>query len=246
MILVKSVVIITYLISVAFVLWMLVSYHRTQQALHWWYHRQHIRMRQEGEVIRDKMLQELFVLRRYIELSEVSPNGNRNKLEKYDLENIEKIHHSFKQLSEYLYPAYIDDSLPLAIRCLLESWKTRNLELNIKHDLPQEWDNEPGDRIRTILTAVEELLIIVSEISAPLSIVVSLEKHRHLSELKIQLTFPNPLKLTSQSQELDSLCCAFKFIISGECFYYQEYSTQTWYFRWQRTKEAHTMRKARK
>jgi hypothetical protein len=52
---------------ISILVWLLVSNYRNQRALRWWHSRQLARMHQEGEAIRDGMLQSTFFIRRHLE-----------------------------------------------------------------------------------------------------------------------------------------------------------------------------------
>lgn len=237
----ESLLIFTCIICIVTTIRLLIYYRRGQQALNWWHGRQYKKMRDEGELIREGILQDLFIFRRNLELSKVNSGENQRKLENYDLETFEKIHHSLKILSEYLYPAHIDDSLSLAIVCLLESWKLRIPGLNLQFNVPNDWQKETYEGSRIILMILEELLQITLPLISPsVSIFTSLEQQGYGSELTVKLTSPDISKLTSSScsQQLDSLKHTFKFLTSGKCFYRKENSTQIWYFYWQVSKQA--------
>jgi hypothetical protein len=227
-----SVVIITLILNVV---WLFTLYYRTQRALQWWHGKQYLRMHQQGDIIRNGLLQNTFVIRRHLELPLSSNVEMQQKLDNQYLENIEKFHHSLKQLSDYLYPAHIDYSLPLAIRYLLDTWKNNSPSLNLKYELPTDWRDESHERSHLILIAIEELLhIFVSDISSYSSVFVSLKSHQHLGELMIQITYPEVPDITSKppSSDLIYLCLAVKFLTSCQCFYRQQNQKTMWYLRW--------------
>ena len=232
LIIIYLVVIIT---CVAVVLYLLLSYRQTQRALIWWNSRQYLRMCQEGQAIQNGLLQESFVIRRNLEISSVNPFFCQQQQEEYYLATIEKFHHSLKELSDYLSPAYIDDSLPLAVLHFLTKWKSRIPGLNLQMELPTEWHHELPYTSRLILMVLDELLqIILANIPSTLSIFISLKPRENFSELVVELTDLNISKKTYRSnfQELDYLRHTFKFLTFGECFYRHKENTETWYFFW--------------
>lgn len=226
------IVVITLIIVV---LWQVVSYHQTQQALVWWDSRQWMRMSQEAEAIRNSLLQDSFFLRRSIELSLACKSENFHLQEQDYLATIEKFHHSLKDLSNYLFPVHIDDSLPLAIRYLLESWQLRFPRLSLEMELEYDLQPQPHHLSRIVLLALEELLqITCANISSSLSIFVSLKAQGSSYELKVCLYHFNVSKLTKfhNSLELDHLRLAFQFLTSGKCWHQGEDNKDTWYFLW--------------
>jgi hypothetical protein len=221
---------------ISILLWLLASNYRTQRALRWWHSRQLARMRQEGEAIRNGILQNTFVMRRHLESPLPSSPEIQQKLDIHHLENIEQFHYSLRELSDYLYPAYIDESLPLAIRHVLNTWKNRFPSLNIEYELPTEWHDESGDRSQVILIALEELLTwSVSNTSNNFSLLVSLTLQGNLNELMIKFTGLDVSKFTlttATTEDLLHLCRALKFWISGKCFHCRQNQAEIWYLRW--------------
>ncbi|MDJ0616771.1 MAG: hypothetical protein QNJ63_08495 [Calothrix sp. MO_192.B10] len=210
--------------------WIIISRQKTRQALIWWYGRQHIRMCQEAELIRNKTLQELFIIRRNLELSQL--NNDENLFDNKCLDNIQTIHHSLKKLSEYLYPAHIDDSLPLAIRSLLESCKFRFSLSNLNLELPETWENGSEENSRIILAVIEELLRITLSKTSIISIFLKLEQQIDSCQLKMQIRNIANLSHDSYQLEFDFLSSIFQIFTGGKCDYYQSFCTHTWYFCW--------------
>lgn len=226
------------------ILWLLAYNRQLQQALYWLHIRQYRKMRYEGEVIRESILQDLFIFRRSLELSQVKNRESQKILEQYDLKTFENIHNSLKELSEYLYPAHVDDSLSLAISYLLESWKSDIPHLNLHMNVPSQGEHKESDELnRIILMVLSELFqIILPLISDEVTIFISLDWQEYRNKLTVKLNSPSIFKLESDSclQKLDFIKNIFRFLTSGKCFYRKENSSQTWYFYWYSPKQAVT------
>lgn len=226
------------------ILWLLAYNRQLQQALYWLHSKQYRKMRYEGEVIRERILQDLFIFRRSLELSHVNNPESQKQSEKYDLKTFENIHHSLRELSEYLYPAHADDSLSLAISSLLESWKSDIPHLNLQINVPsQERYKESYEFNRIILMVLSELFqITLPLISDEVSIFISLDWQGYRNKLIVKLNSPSIFKLESDSclKKLDFIQNIFRFLTSGKCFYRKEHSSQTWYFDWYSPKQAVT------
>lgn len=233
-----NVVIITDIFILSIVLWLIVWRQQTRRALYWWHHRQHIKMRQEADSIRNKTLQELFVLRRNMELSQV--NNSKTYFDQKYLDHVQSIHSSLKKLSEHLYPAHVDNNLPLAIYSIFELWKSNFSSFNFYLNLPKTWENEPEEKNHVLLMIINELLniIILSSEFLPLTLVATLEQKNNYNKLKLELQN----SLTSNHThfyripEFDYLCHIFKIITGGKCFYQQKHSTQILHFCWYNNK----------
>lgn len=229
----ESVAIIT-LITV--VLYLLLSHQQTQRALIWWNSRQWLKMYQEGEAIQNGLLQESFVIRRNLEILSVDPSFRQQKQEQYYLATMEKFHNSLKELSEYLSPAHIDDSLPLAIRHLLVKWESRIPGLNLQMELPNEWHHELLFTSRFILMVLEELMQMTSSIfSSNLSIFVSLKTRGNFHELTVKLADLKTAKqiYISNLPESDYLRRTFIFSTFGKCFCQHDDDAEIWYLQWE-------------
>jgi hypothetical protein len=209
---------------------------RVKQALKWWSYRQAMRFFLEAETIRDGLLQESFTIRRRLDL--LTTNTHHFSYEKTQewLNKFENFHHSLVQLSERLCPASIQDSLPLSIEYLLETWFTSHPNLYFHVDMPMAWRQESTERSLIILRAIEELLKIAIPpgLTKPISIYISLRNKDDLGLLKVQITYPNISSLLAYSNlpELEYLCESFKILMSGKCFCYSSNLRVDWYFCW--------------
>ncbi len=219
---------------ISILVWLLVSNYRSQRAFRWWHSRQLAKMHQEGEAIRNGVLQTTFFMRRHLESPVPSSTETQHKLDKRYLESIEKFHDSLKELSDYLYPAYIDESLPLAIQHLLDTWKNRS-SLNLEYELPTEWGDEACERIHLVLMLLEEFLhTYVLEVTKNPAVCVKLKQQTTLSELMIQVTYPEESNLTDikTSDDIFHLSRTIETLLKAKCYYHRRHQTETWYLRW--------------
>lgn len=194
----------------------------------------------EAENIREGLLQDSFSMRRSLELSLGDKFEPSAKLHKDWLEKVEHFHHSLEELNDRLSPAYIEDSLPLALQYALNTWKRRHPQLTFQMELPAKWRQEALERSRVILMALDELLrITLSKFLTETSIYIQLKPQGCKGELRVQITYPDESTLTSSSssKDLDYLSQAFCFLTSGQCFHQQNNLTVTWCFRWKAPKD---------
>lgn len=214
-------------------LWFLRSFYGTKQALQWWYSRQSLKLSLEAENIRDGLLQESFTMRRSLELLPVDSMGLSHTTQEH-LQKINNFHQSLTQLSDRLSPAYIQDSLPLAIQSLLKLWVESHPDLDLCIDMPKYWRHEPAESSLVVLKTLEELLrISLSKLVQP-SIYISLKQHGKISQLVVQMTYPETSAFTfsAHKSELNYLCKSFRFFTSGKCFYRRQKYHVRWYFYW--------------
>ncbi|MBW4587322.1 hypothetical protein [Aetokthonos hydrillicola] len=216
-------------------MWSLRSHNKTQQALQWWFFRQSFKLFLEAEKIRDGLLQESFTIRRNLELLpvdnlELSVNKTQECLTKTN-----NFHQSLAQLSDRLCPAYLEDSLPLAIESLLESWLVSHPDFYVHIDMPKHWRNERAENSLIVLTALEELLrITLPEVLTQISIYISLKELGNVGQMVVKVTYPDTSTFSFYSNlpELGYLYESFRFLTSGKCFCRSKNITAAWYFRW--------------
>lgn len=215
------------------------SYLRSQRALQWWQARQSRHLSVEAEKIRDGLLQESFTIRRSLELSLLNERSTSTPLNQDLLKKMEEFYHSLEQLSDRLSPAYIEDSLPLAIQGVVESWQKCNSNLKIEMELPANWTQEPCDRSLVIFRVLDELLrITLSELLTELSIHIRLKQQGNIGELIVHISYPDAPTLISYwgREDLEYLSQSFQFLTSGQCLRRKQELTVDWYFRWFRRK----------
>ncbi|WP_396020675.1 hypothetical protein [Aulosira sp. FACHB-615] len=211
------------------------NFSKFQQALQWWFARQSLKLYLEAKEIRDGLLQESFAIRRSLDLlTQDNLNLTINKTHEY-LQQADNFHHALMQLSDRLFPTYIQDSLPLAIECLLEPWLTSNSHLQFHLDIPAYWRFETVERSLIVLRSLEELLILIlPNCAINTSILISLKQQTYLAQLRVHITYPDlsTVRFYSTLKELDYLCESFEFLTSGKCSYRQHHLSITCEFYW--------------
>ena len=213
-----------------------VSYFKTEKALQWWSKRQSMHLFQESHKIRDQLLQESFILRRSIERDLADNAELLSQNHQAWLNQLEQLHHSLEKLSDRLVPAYTEDSLPIAIQCLINSWQIRNPPVKFQLDLPTGLREEQPERNLLIVKILDELLRInLANNSKQILIYIGLKRLSNVGELTIQATYTDNCTIIKpyKSEELEYLSETFRVLTSGQCFYRQEDSKISWYFSWE-------------
>lgn len=211
------------------------TYHRMQQSLQWWSFRQSLKLSMEADKIREELLQELFTVRRNLELSAI--NNQELSIDKTQdsLKQINHLHRSLSQLSDRLFPSYLQDNFPLAIASLLERWILSYPYLNFHISMPFSWRYESAEYSLIVLNALEELFVItLPELLTPTSINISLQQKHTLAQLVVKITHPDISILMPYSSliELDYLCETFRILTSGKLFYRRNKYAVAYYFYW--------------
>lgn len=203
--------------------------------MQWWQGRQALQLSQEAKKIRDGLLQESFTIRRSLELLPVDDLELLVKKSHDCLERFDNFHHSLSQLSDRFSPAYIEDSLPLAIQSVVEQWQARYPKLHLHLDLPTHWRHESHHQNMLILRVLEELLqITLLELLADITIHISLSLKGNLRELCIHISYDHAAHTLSYSslKELEYLRQIFQTLMPGKCYYRQHYLAINWSFIW--------------
>jgi hypothetical protein len=234
---------------VAVVLWLINSRHHTQRALIWWHDRQYAKMCQEGEAIRNGLLQESFVFRRHLELSALNDSEVKPPHHQYYLTTIENFHHSLRNLSDYLLPAHVDESLSLAIKHLFVKCKLDFPELHLEMDMTTDIDRDTSQFRRIVLMVLEEILNLIflniySHNFKLVSLSVDLKNKNNLNELMVKFHYDGGshslLEYRSDKRtriiEYEYLRRVFNFLSHGKCWYRYQDNTEIWYFHWQDVK----------
>ncbi|NJL35466.1 MAG: hypothetical protein HC840_12130 [Leptolyngbyaceae cyanobacterium RM2_2_4] len=206
------------------------------ETMRWWHQRQALQLNAQATEIRDGLLQELFALRRGLE---VWAEGNHNASSHHHhdwLQKIERLHQDLERISNHLSPPYLEESLPLAIQYAAESWRTHYPQLEFVLDSPVQRSSESPARSRIILTTLHEFLQII-RLNFPEvdSLRISLSLQEIESRLAIEIPDVSQSTLASflASDHLKYLSQAFELLTLGKCLHQQRELEITWYFLWQ-------------
>ena len=211
------------------------SYRRTQKALRWWYYRQASKLSLEAEQIRDSLLQESFTIRRHLEtLTTDNLDLSINKAQDC-LVKVDNLHQSLTQLSERLFPIYLQYSFPCAIQCLLESWIVTYPHLRCYTDMPSLWRHETVENSLIVFTTIDELFrISLPDVLTQISIYITLKQHCKTRRIMVKIIYPDESTFTSHSKtaEQKHLCHSFQSLTSGKCFFESKNLSYCWYLHW--------------
>ncbi|MEP1076595.1 hypothetical protein [Leptolyngbya sp. FACHB-8] len=186
------------------------SHRRMQRALQDWYGRQAQRLHGEAEAIREGALQEVFALRRQLELMELGASGEMP----VSPHVANQLYEQLKTLSDRLSPSFLQDNLPLAIATRLEAWQQLHPSITIHSTLPAEWVPGPYERSYFLLTTLDDLLSLVLTESVT-AIAIKLTDHTSTQGLEIDVHVTERW-LEEKESALQDLGCVFQFLMSGK------------------------------
>jgi hypothetical protein len=225
---------VAFIICVRFSLW-LVNYLETRRSLQWWFGKQSAQLQHLSNQVQEELFQDIFTIRRSLELSLINPTEISLQARQHWLEKIEKLYDSLEQLSNRLSPPYLEENLALAIQAIAEGWRSHNPHLTLQTHLSTDWKWGSYDHNRVIITTLSELLTMTLSNAPPeTELQLFLEATENIGELIVQISYPNTSVLISSlnSEELTWLSRSFCFLTSGWCFQQRHHLIVRWHFRW--------------
>lgn len=204
-------------------------WYETRKVLQWWEERHAEVDRHRAEAIRDGLLQELFALRRQLELPAATDHpGNREDW----LTTAEHIYTALRQLSENLDAPFLQESLPLAIQSAVERLQPHYPQLEIDLNLPPDWDYRAIQQNRVLLSGLMECLkIVIANDSLPTLLQIQLQQQGQWGELLVQAVYPH--QGTSDSRTMDAqlqpISGYLKLLLSARC--QTQWQTDRWQWR---------------
>jgi hypothetical protein len=206
------------------------------ETMRWWHQRQALQFNAQATEIRDDLLQELFAVRRGLEVWSKSNNNASSHYHHDWLQKIERLHQDLEEISNHLSPPYLEESLPLAIQYAVDSWRTHYRQLEFVLDSPVRQSGESLACNRIILMTLHEFLQLIL-LNLPevdfLRIRLSLQETGNRLAIEIPCTSQSTLASFLASDDLKYLSQAFELLTLGECLYQQRELGMTWYFLWQ-------------
>ena len=126
----------------------------TSELLSWWHQHQAQKLNQVSDRIRNGLLQELFSIRRQLEVScEIEKNATSFGCDLH-LTNLEHIYDQLEHLSHGLTSPFLD-SLPLALQHAIQPWQQ---QLSLTTEFPSTWPSESVEHVQLFITLVESFL----------------------------------------------------------------------------------------
>ncbi len=129
-----------------------------EKAWQWWYQKKLTQLESEANLIRDRLLQESFAIRRSWELSLTESNQSNSSSPQQCVERLEEVSLALKEFSDRLYPPYLNEGLPFALQYLIRRWQEQLPEYQFKLNLPQKWQQKSSANSFIVLNILEDLL----------------------------------------------------------------------------------------
>ncbi|MEM7062437.1 MAG: hypothetical protein AAF572_04650 [Cyanobacteria bacterium P01_B01_bin.77] len=201
----------------------------------WWQRYQTELLRREAEQVRNGLLQEVFIVRRQLELAYKSHNDTQSLNIQPYISKLEQIYTALEKLSDRLGSPYLRTSLPLALRHALQPWQSK---LNLQSKLLDKWCVEPIELTQLLVAFINDLcrhLSLGTEL--PDRCEIQLQHQNNGKELTIHAFYnrslPADLKNSEHSESLIYMLKIFQILTQGE-YIKEYYSNQLiWILKWQ-------------
>ncbi|MEL6224176.1 MAG: hypothetical protein AAFR31_16195 [Cyanobacteria bacterium J06627_8] len=203
----------------------------TQDALQWWHQQQVNRLHDGAELIRDGILQELFAIRRELELT----YDNQASVSHDQIRQLEELHHQLEAFSNQLSPAFSRDSLPLAFQHVIQQWTQQHPNHTVLTQLPKTL-HPIGAKGQIAVTVLEELFLFFSNhLTEEASINVELIHTEDSVTLGVGLCSSafHQCKAIARLREVAYLQQSFEFLTQGHAVQSVASSKIDWQFTWQ-------------
>jgi len=149
----------------------------SNQLLRWWHQYQTQWLASEVDAVRNGLLQELFAVRRQLELMA----GQDIQA----LATVERLYEALENLGDRLSSPYAQGALPLAMQHALKGWPS---ELALEARLPNRWPDEPMEYVTLVLSVLEHLKqTLIALPSLPQACTVDLAEEQGRKYLTVQL-----------------------------------------------------------
>jgi hypothetical protein len=197
-----------------------------EQLLRWWHQHQTDWLLHEADAIRNGLLQDLFVVRRKLELLEEDPQAC--------LADIDHLYEALETLGDRLSSPFVHDSLPLAMQQVLAAWQDR---LPIQADLPTHWSVESAEDIRLVLSILDYLLTSLGQLPhPPRQFVVDLAESAEGKYLTLRIDFvdavPLSLRVACEASDWTYRLSTFEVLTGGTTHYQPTANSLEWQLHW--------------
>ncbi len=210
------------------VLWV-ASYVQLRHTFRWWCAQRLLEQQQQAEQMQDGILQDLFCIRRSLELA--NPTDLQPQQQVW-LSQLEQIQRSIEQVGQYLSPAYVETSLPLAIQYAFNQWHVQHPQVTLQLDLPSAWEATNPAQDQFVLVALHQLLQLTDQPNLS-KLQVRLTHPQSRQELVIQMSYPDSAtRSCSHNSDFVHLGRSFRLLTGGDCQFRREASLTHWCFRW--------------
>ena len=206
--------------------------HRMHRAVRNWYQQQSALLAHEADSVRDSSFQELFALRRSLELAAINHSGRHPEQYQTWIHQLESLQASLSGLMDRLVPPFVEESLPLAVAAHLRRLKQHDelFQFTIEH--PENWElNDPLHINKAILAFFQGLDSDIGSENgiASMNLAFNRTKSQKLVQIQMQCRESDTAMMC---QKIHDLCRMIVFLSPIDYYLNSEESTLSLEFRW--------------
>lgn len=190
-----------------------------RQISQWFCTRQFHQLLTQSEIIREQLLQQTFALMRSQELGAMEACSADDAQQWQNcLALTQTFNQSLENLSNELWPPFVEESLPLALQHVIKQW-TDQKTVQLRLELPSEWPQQQPDKQRMVLWCVRQCLLVLQSGARSASLSLSLIEINNRAKLWLSLDglSLNTMNDTSLQDELKQIQHIFQFFMPGRC-----------------------------
>jgi hypothetical protein len=188
-----------------------------------------------AEMLREAAFQRLFALRRNLELSLEDESDNTVEARQRRLRSLEGLFVDLSKLRQSLHPAFVEDSLPLALRQKIISWEQRLPSVQFKLTvLTIGLSNSAYDNWFILDILEEWLQLLEGQLKHDCAIAFSLGIDLPEQQLLMTLSGKHLVRTVHIHDPLfQRLTTLFALLLQGQCNVQIQDEQIGWCFRWQ-------------
>jgi hypothetical protein len=199
---------------------------QSAQLLRWWYQHQTQWLTGEADAIRNGLLQDLFAIRRQMELV----NGE----ECAGLATVEQLYGALEQLGDRLSSPYLEESLPLALQHVLNDWPAK---VTLKVELPTRWSPEPPETVSLLISVIDYLGQTLATLPTPTqSCMVQMADSEGAKRLTLRVSdnrdLPSSLIDLCKTEDWSNYLATFEVLTRGKASFTCDRTAVVWQLVW--------------
>lgn len=201
-----------------------------RRALQWWQQKQIDQLHDNAELIRDQILQDLFAIRRVLELA----HDNQRPLPTDSLHQLETLHYDLETISNQLSPTLSHGDVSLAIQQTLQQWHRQHPQIALNHQISPN-SGMPGFEACIAIMILQEWLSLVAPYlgeSASIEVILATQTNQTLLTLRIDEPEQTQRDVIAHLPELTYLCQAFRLFTGISVIQTSQFERLQWQLAW--------------
>lgn len=213
--------------------------NQQKQAMRWWHLNLSSYLSSQEKALSNDALQEVFALRRKLELTLVTDIATQSAAINEWLDSLERIYVALDTFSIGLSIVHCTEDIALSVSTLIQQWHSKNLEVDVRFTIIGQQVSSSCSLNRVAIHALYELLRLSTNMYHVKTLEVQLTtRDSHPSRLVVQVNrlesyFLRNLTSAIKSPDIRHLETAFTVLTGGLCKTQQTALGCNWSFEWE-------------